>query len=82
MRCVAACAPQLRHLCIYDSLAWDFPLQLPCLAPLTHLVSLKLCCLGAPGLDPSAQFAVGKGLMALSCLTCLQDLTIRWLFGR
>ncbi|GLI66836.1 hypothetical protein VaNZ11_010794 [Volvox africanus] len=79
---LSACQPPVVKLHVYDTLAWDFPQQLTNLAGLTQLVSLKLWNLGAPGLDPSAQWAFSRGLVALSNLTRLQELTLRWLFGR
>ncbi|KAG2482097.1 hypothetical protein HYH03_018953 [Edaphochlamys debaryana] len=82
LEALALTCPGLSQLNVYDTLAWDFPQQLRCLAPLTQLTALKLWGLGAPGLDPSAQLAFGRGLMALSGLTRLQELTVRWLFGR
>ncbi|GFR49096.1 hypothetical protein Agub_g10889, partial [Astrephomene gubernaculifera] len=82
LQSVAACQPQVTQLHLYDTLAWDFPQQLPNLAGMTQLVTLKLWGLGAPGLDVSAQWSYSRGLMALSSLTRLQELTLRWLFGR
>ncbi|GIL79362.1 hypothetical protein Vretifemale_8733 [Volvox reticuliferus] len=82
LRGLSACQPPVMKLHVYDTLAWDFPQQLTNLGGLTQLVTLKLWNLGAPGLDPSAQWAFSRGLMALSSLTRLQELTLRWLFGR
>ncbi|KXZ50168.1 hypothetical protein GPECTOR_17g804 [Gonium pectorale] len=82
LRATCGLAPGLARLHLYDTVAWDFPARLSGLAGLTNLVALKLWGLGAPGLDASAQWAFNDGLMALSGLTKLQELTIRWLFGR